>query len=72
MKLFIKHINMFAVIVTVLSGLCLDSSDIAIKLCLISTAYLVLYKCRWEIAKAVYAVVRYYADEVKAVMEVKR
>ena len=72
MKLFIKHINMIAVIVMLLSGLCLDSSDIAIRLCLISTLYLCVYASRRAIAKAVYAVIRYYADEVKAVMEVKR
>ena len=56
---------MFAVIIAALSGLCLDSSDIAYKLCLISSAYIVLYTCRWEIAKAVYKAVSFYVEAFK-------
>lgn len=59
------HINIIAVAVLVISGLCLDSSDIAIRLCLMSTAYLTLYSMRWEIAKAVYKAVCFYVDAFK-------
>ena len=55
---------MIAVIVMVISGLCLES-DVAMRLCLISTSYLALYSIRWEIARAVYKVVEYSVDVLK-------
>ena len=68
MKKVVKIINGIAVAVMVISGLCLDSSDIAIRLCLISTVYLTVYNMRWEIVKAVYKVACYYADVIKESM----
>lgn len=65
MKKVVKIINGIAVAVMVISGLCLDSSDIAIRLCLISTVYLTLYNMRWSIAKAAYKAVRFYMDALK-------
>ena len=65
MKKVAKIINGIAVAVLVLSGLCLDSSDMAIKLGAISVAYLALYTFRWEIARAVYKAIRSYVDAFK-------
>ena len=55
---------MIAVIMTVVSGLCLES-DIAMRLCLISTVYLTLYSIRWEILKGIYKCIRFYVEALK-------
>ena len=65
MKIFFMHINILAVLTLVISGLCLES-DIALKLCLISTAYLALYKFRHELMRAIYKVVCFYVDAFRA------
>lgn len=62
MKIFFYHINIIAVAAMIISGLCLDSSDLAIKACLISTAYLALYTFRRELMRAIYKVVCFYID----------
>lgn len=67
MKKVVTIINCIAVAVLIISGLCLDSSDTAMRLCLVSTAYLSLYNLRWEIAKVIYKVIRFYVDAFKEV-----
>lgn len=61
MKIFFMHINIIAVITLVISGLCLES-DIALKLFVISTAYIALYTFRREYMRAIYKVVCFYVD----------
>ena len=65
MKILFMHINIIATVVLIISGLCLES-DIALKICLISTAYIALYTFRREILKAIYKVVCFYIEVVKA------
>ena len=62
MKILFYHINIIAALVMIISGLCLDSSDLAIRLCLISTVYLVLYSFRLEIMYCIYKVICFYID----------
>ena len=64
MKLFIKHINMIAVIAAVISALCIES-DVAMRVCAISTLYLALYCLRWEIVRGAYKLVRFYVEAFK-------
>ena len=64
MKTFIMHINIIAVAVMVISAMCLES-DVAMRLCLISTSYIALYSIRWEIARAVYKAVECSVDVLK-------
>jgi hypothetical protein len=56
----------------IISGLCLDSSDIAIKICLIAAVYLALYTFRREIMKGICKAARYYADAAKETLGVKK
>ena len=64
MKILFMHINIIATVVLVISALCLES-DIALKICLVSTAYIALYTFRREILKAIYKVFCFYADALK-------
>lgn len=64
MKILFMHINIIAVAVMIISGLCLES-DIAMKMCLISTSYLALYMFRHELMRAIYKVVCFYIEAVK-------
>ena len=64
MKILFMHINIIATAVLIISGLCLDS-DIALKICVISTAYIALYTFRRELLKAIYKTICFYADAFK-------
>ena len=64
MKILFMHINIIATVVLVISALCLES-DIAMKMCLISSAYIALYSFRVELMKAIYKVFCFYADALK-------
>lgn len=61
MKILFMHINIIAVAVMIISGLCLES-DVALKMCLISTAYIALYTFRRELMYGIYKVVCFYVD----------
>ena len=61
MKILFMHINIIAVAVLIISGLCLES-DVALKMCLISTAYLALYSFRRELMCGVYKVICFYVE----------
>lgn len=71
MKIFFMHINIIAVAVMIISGLCLES-DIALKLFVISTAYLALYSFRRELMRAIYKVICFYIDAFRGAAGGKR
>ena len=64
MKILFMHINIVATLVLVISGLCLES-DVALKMCLVSTAYLALYSFRRELMCGVYKVICFYIEAFK-------
>ena len=68
MKILFMHINIIATAVLIISGLCLES-DVALKLCLISTAYIALYTFRHELMRAIYKVICFYVDAFKEAKE---
>lgn len=65
MKIFFMHINIIATLVMIISGLCLES-DIALKLLVISTAYIALYTFRLELMYGIYKVICFYIDAFRS------
>ena len=65
MRLFIKHVNMFACIATLLAVFSVDNYDKAIYVLMASVGYLLTYIYRWEILRGIYKGIRFYVDALK-------
>lgn len=65
MKKLFKFINIIVAIIALVSAMAVDTSDIAMKVCLISAGYLFLYMCGKDIVKAVISFVSAAMKEEK-------
>lgn len=65
MKKLFKTINIIAAMVVFVFAMLIDTSELSIKVCLITTGYLFLYTYRKDIGKVVYQVVKCSAEVFK-------